>query len=874
MNQSIINTRFLSKLSISRHSILTILLFVTTTAYSQPRVGPDGFFHPEVGGSSLLTVLGHKGQVDPVLIDEIGRALVKATGENIGHFGLIDNNTTPINWSALDGYYPGCVYQFDIPDFSVTLTYLATPRTISSIGQHNGDFILLFVKASLTYTGSATTGSTSIPLGAPPELTPINDAAKSDQSYDITSGIPLEFEYATAISRISGTGGPTLNSQEIQEIAGTFADAQADFKTFWDVELNRVVEVTVPESTENAEHFNNVLKSSLAHIQIVRDGDFLHVGENGYNYLFDHDAHGIFASAIEMGALTQDEAETLLRTFPIQQSSHDYIDALGKLPWAIAKFVLKFQPNQSLIQDFVFTHQFKGAGDKLKTLSDWMHTMVTDKLEDDGLAVFAETLDSHNRATVDNMAILLGLRAYRYLCLYLGETDEATWALDQYTTTHTVLQDVLLELMNGKTEEEKYVSVGIMDRTEDLPFGGQPDAFINANAYSHFFFGRMYELFLFGGDYDRLAPYIDNTLDQGIAMINGDERFLENGVWNGNFGMYNDEFCSSGYNTAYTEGLLLGNGKYRSAFYTAFDYSMDRQSGPYVWFEGVGCGEEFGVTIQGQNTAAKAGTGSAPHMWSVASQSRMLVLTFISERYDGSLVIGRGIPKDWIGKGDVGIQNYPLSNKTRFGYTISKKSEGLYSISFNGTPAGKTIVNLPQFIDEEPALIHYQNSPVDYLTQVTLTDFDADGKNEIVIDSGYTYSQPILFAFHSQVNVDSLNTVGIMVSSSSSVVAHEESSSVVSSDESMSASESMSSTILSSSMPTSESSSSSVITAPLITSLKSRVHVNYAVLAPFQDIPEVSASTEIVFYTLTGEQISRVSESRSEVIVMVMRELK
>ncbi len=827
---------------------LLLIVVLSIPLWSQPvaRTG-DAAYNPAThGGSNLVTVIGYKAQMDAPLIDEQGRVLLELPGVTIDAFGLVAQKTSTIDWRLDNGYYPSVIYTFDIPDFTISLKYFAYPQTSQTL---NGDFVLLYVRATLAYTGSQTSGLVAINLGTPAGLTLIGRVSIPTH-LNLDEGTMLSVDYSISAERLSGTGDHSLSSEEIVTIAGSLDDAENAMKNFWDTELARQTQLHIPEAVENSGHLNNSFKVALIHMQIIRDDDELHIGENGYDYVYDHDAQGNMASAMEMGALTFDESVLLLKNLPAQKASHDYIDALGKLPWAVAKFAQKYQPQNTQLNELVFSHQYPGAHSMNKTLSEWVHYMVEDKLEADGLAVSAGTLDSDNRATVDNLAILLGLKAYSYLCEYLGESSEQEWADTQYTITSNNLQSTLLDLVSDKSEADKYVSVGVSILTEDLNFGVQADNWQNANAYSHFFFGRMYELFLFGGELTNLVPYIDNTLDVGITNVYGNEKFITDGEWNGNFGMYGESFCTSGYNASYAEGLLIGSGKYRTAFFTAFDYIMNHQTGPYTWFESVGCTQEYGVVIEGKAVAAKAGHGSAPHVWSAMSQARLLGLTLISEKYDGTLILGRGIPTHWLGKEPLGAENYKLSNGERFSYTLTPNGTDTYTLHFTGTIAGDIIINLPAFITTNVQLQSDCSDPDDYETNVSLVDIDADGHNEIRINTEYT-GKSITFTFATP-------TVPVCAESSAHTIQSSETTFVSSSLE-LTIGESTNharSSFVNSESSTHDMSSADILSPLHIQTKDSGLNKSWILVNQFtRDITVPTGTKYIALYTVFGEKL-------------------
>jgi hypothetical protein len=126
------------------------------------------------------------------------------------------------------------------------------------------------------------------------------------------------------------------------------------------------------------------------------------------------------------------------------------------------------------------------------------------------------------------------------------------------------------------------------------------------------------------------------------------------------------------------------------------------------------------------------------------SQARMMTMTFISEKYDGTLILGRGIPPDWFDKGEVGVKNYKLSDTSRFAYSITPTGNAQeYELTYSGKPQGPVAINLISFLSRTPRVVAFSGAPDNYTTRVTLRDYDSDGKNEIVIDPGYSGSKVV-----------------------------------------------------------------------------------------------------------------------------------
>lgn len=73
------------------------------------------------------------------------------------------------------------------------------------------------------------------------------------------------------------------------------------------------------------------------------------------------------------------------------------------------------------------------------------------------------------------------------------------------------------------------------------------------------------------------------------------------------------------------------------------------QSGPFSWWEGVGYPEaDGGIWASG---GSGSGGGSCPHMWGQSTATKVLWDSLIVQKADSTLLIGRGMPAEWIESG-------------------------------------------------------------------------------------------------------------------------------------------------------------------------------------------------------------------------------
>lgn len=90
--------------------------------------------------------------------------------------------------------------------------------------------------------------------------------------------------------------------------------------------------------------------------------------------------------------------------------------------------------------------------------------------------------------------------------------------------------------------------------------------------------------------------------------------------------------------------------KYRDSGIKAYQFMIDHaQSGPFSWWEGVGYPEaDGGIWASG---GSGSGGGSCPHMWGQSTATKVLWDSLIVQKADSTLLIGRGMPAEWIESG-------------------------------------------------------------------------------------------------------------------------------------------------------------------------------------------------------------------------------
>jgi hypothetical protein len=117
-------------------------------------------------------------------------------------------------------------------------------------------------------------------------------------------------------------------------------------------------------------------------------------------------------------------------------------------------------------------------------------------------------------------------------------------------------------------------------------------------------------------------------------------------------------------------------------------------SGPFGWWEGV---DYPSTTSPWDIDHAAGGGGSNQHMWGQSTATKVLFDSLIAEKSDGTVIVGRGVPDEWLrGNGQkIGLNDYPISGG-RLGYQLSVAGKTV-TIQFTGatTQASAYSIELP-----------------------------------------------------------------------------------------------------------------------------------------------------------------------------------
>lgn len=594
--------------------------------------------------AGLTSSFGWEGDRHAPIAYIDGSYKLRDRGDLMVTFG-VPNIPGDIDWYNAEGYLPAFISEYEKAGLKFKIQSFSNEATIA-----DNRYEIAYSRMVVENTADS---QQALPVVSS-ELIPLNDdAARST----IEPSETVTMDWAIAADRFNGSYDWPSADQIVG--LGSYDDAYEAMKTFWNEKVDGIASINELPNDE----LINAYKAGYIYTLIIRDDidgeKHLNVGENGYDKLYDHDTIGIVASLLTVGDYS--DAKDYLKTLPAQLQ---YDDAKWKYSWPFALY-LQRTGDEEFIRD-VFEKQIKPN----------THMIETDRADDgEGFMIMKRTnaIDSKGLWTIDNWSALAGLTTYAWIADQLGETDEVEWANAQY--------DSLQEDVNGRLQKTiddndlDYIPMSMVEPNEDGPRSDPRDG----NWASMFLFGRWgWDGYLFGADQTGLMiDMIDQTYEYG-AERRANEGASENEY---NFGGYPHGYFSSSYNAGYGSTALRGE-EHREKGIRAYEFMLNEsQSGPFGWWEGVAYPSD---SSPWSIDHASGGGGSNQHMWGQSTATKVLFDSLIALKTDGTAIIGRGVPTEWIADGEViDIDNYPVNNGGRVGYKLATSGDKV-TVDFTG----------------------------------------------------------------------------------------------------------------------------------------------------------------------------------------------
>src|SRR5215469_9438626 len=581
-------------------------------------------------------------------------------------YGFGVYNSSPTTWTNADGYLPALITSFTSGGAKVSITNFGDRVVIGG-----NPFVLIYSRVAVhNPTGQTVT----VDPQPSPGLVPLNSAP--DQ---VSPGATVDHDYVVAADRFGGTyAWPTAAHLAA---TGPYNAHFNHMQAFWNGQLAGITQIALPD-----QQLVDAYKAGFAYTQIDRSGNALDTGTNAYHAEYEHDVIGILANMFNEGYFT--DAHALLdETDHVVGTNTQYSDGTWVYPWLWALYVEKTGDTKFLASRFSSPGPL-GASSQPR-IQATAQIIAADRTGPGGIIGETGDIDANGFWVSDNYEALLGLAGYQYLAKVMGDTAQEQWAAGQYNSLLTAVNSTLSSTISSNNLN--YIPCSMVEpntanrcsNPEDANWAA-PGVYFNW-AWNGYLLGAP----MTGPEGGTAGDWIDKTLSYGFGRLKG---LLPADT----FGGYPGEgFWTTGYNGAYG-AWGLGSSNYRDEGIRALEFLINQdQAGPYAWWEG--CAPPGPTPWIGIHPASCG--GSSPHAWGIAMGDLGLLDSFVSQRTNGELIVGRGVPNSWVGSGQrIAVSNFPSTDGHRIGVTITTHGDAV-TLKLTGTLAGPVSFELPAFVN-------------------------------------------------------------------------------------------------------------------------------------------------------------------------------
>ncbi|GCE11621.1 hypothetical protein [Tengunoibacter tsumagoiensis] len=571
------------------------------------------------------------------------------------HFGIYDSGNYPLNWTNCEGYLPCDITEFERNNSIIKITNFGDKVLI------NGhDFVLVYSRVSVYNHGHDAV--TLDPAPSPHALLALN-AVSSTVHPDQT----INHDYVIAVDKFNQSySWPT---DRLVVAQGGYDQHYLHMKNYWNKRLSALAQINQLPDQRMADAY----KAGYIYSKIIEDddasfsADSIHPGENGYDKYYDHDALGIVLYYIAIGDYLH--AQSFLKTLHCAC----YADFNYKYAWPWAEYLMKTGDAEFVRQNFAL-------------IQNATHSIESSRTGPGKTMHSSNTIDALGNWTADDEAALLGLSSYLYITEKLGKSSELNWARYQYTD---LLNSINTEL-NTTLQKNSLSSITCaVDVPNSRNRCSQPQDSNNLSFWAIAPWGWEGYLLNAPDQTGPLIDLIDATYHHNYNRLRGILAAHDIGGFPG---------FSEAYQVGAASEGLRGNGLYRPEAIRVYKFMIDENmDGPYSWWESNGVGI---TSSPWKGNHPSDGQGSAPHAWGIAQMNKALLDSFIAQRTDGTVLVGRGVPEEWMKRGQViDISNYPILDNHRMGMHITMGNDGkTVTLTLSGdTPTNNVIFNLPGF---------------------------------------------------------------------------------------------------------------------------------------------------------------------------------
>src|SRR3984957_12905302 len=196
------------------------------------------------------------------------------TGTTYG-YGVYDDSAT--TWTNADGYLPALVTTFHRSGATISITNFGDDVSVGG-----NAYVIIYSRVSVT---NPTASTISISPQASAGLIPLNSAPDAVPAHST-----VNHDYAVPSDKFGGSYAYPSSSAIVA--AGGYNQHFAHMRSYWNGQLAGIAQITqLPDAS-----LINAYKTGFIYTQIIRSGDELKTGANGYDKEFSHDVIGILAN--------------------------------------------------------------------------------------------------------------------------------------------------------------------------------------------------------------------------------------------------------------------------------------------------------------------------------------------------------------------------------------------------------------------------------------------------------------------------------------------------------------------------------------------------------------------------------------------------
>jgi hypothetical protein len=582
-------------------------------------------------------------------------------------YGFGVYNDSPTTWTNADGYLPALVTSFTSAGAKVSITNFGDRVVVGG-----NPYVLIYSRVAVH---NPTSQTVTVDPQPSPGLVPLDSA--SDQ---VSPGATVDHDYVVAEDRFGGTYAWPTAAQVAA--AGSYNAHFAHMRAFWNRQLAGITQLALPD-----QQLVDAYKAGFAYTQIDRSGNALDTGTNGYHAEYEHDVIGILANMFNEGYFTNAHA-LLDETDQVVGTNTQYSDGTWVYPWLWALYVEKTGDTKFLAARFSSPGPLGASAQP--SIEATAQIIAADRTGPGGIIGETNDIDANGYWVSDNYEALLGLAGYEYLAKVMGNTAQEQWAAGEYNSLLQAVNSTLSATISGNGLD--YIPCSMVEPNTANRCSNPEDANWAAPGV---YFNWAWNAYLLGApmtgpDGGTVADWIDNTLSYGFGRVTG---MLPANT----FGGYPGEgFYSTAYNAAYGAWGLASN-NYRDEGILSYEFLIGNdQAGPYSWWEGS---TPPSTTTPWIGNHPASGGGASPHSWGIAMGDLGLLDSFVSQRADGTLVVGRGVPNSWVKAGSpIAVTNFPTTDGHRIGVAITERGDAV-TLKVTGSPSGPVAFELPAFVN-------------------------------------------------------------------------------------------------------------------------------------------------------------------------------